>query len=76
MQSLKFLKKLVKTIYPGDDMEISDYTGDFSTEMLETSTIYLLAAGTGTYINISIDIKEVLKCLSVCRLSLQVSHLM
>ncbi len=49
MQSLNYLKKLVKTIYPGDEMEISDYTGDFSTEMLETSTIYLLAAGTGNF---------------------------
>ncbi len=56
-------------------MEISDYTGDFSTEMLETSSIYLLAAGTGTYINISIDINEVLGCLSVYHLTLQVSHL-
>jgi len=38
---------LIDQLNKGDDMEISDYTGDFSTEMLETSTIYLLAAGTG-----------------------------
>ena len=36
---------------PGDEIEISDFTGDFEVERLYSKKmIYLLAAGTGTFI--------------------------